>query len=294
MDALALALEPRRARRARASASPAAPPRRLRVLVAEDNPVNQQVAVSMLKRAGHRPVVAATGREVLALLERERVDLVLMDVQMPELDGLETTAAIRTREREQGGHLPIVALTANAMKGDAQRCLAAGMDGYLAKPLHARELAEAMEGALAGHAAQRAPGGVSGPSPDASRRAGPAAADGPGVLDRARLLERVGGDLRSLARIARIFRDDYPKRIARMREAIADGDPRALRAAAHALKGAVANFAASGASDTALELQQMGEAGRLDGAPLALERLELELADVSRALAAVVRGAGGR
>jgi CheY-like chemotaxis protein len=238
--------------------------------------------------------VAATGKQVLALLERERVDLVLMDVQMPELDGLATTAAIRKREREQGGHLPIVALTANAMKGDAERCLKAGMDGYLAKPLHARELAGAMEGALAGPAAQRVPGAGPKRSRGAARSGGPAAADGSLVVDRARLLERVGGDLRSLARIARIFRGDYPKLVARIREAIAVGDAGALRAAAHALKGAVANFAAPRASDRALELQQMGEAGRLAAAPQALERLELELAAVSKALAAILRGGGAR
>ena len=122
--------------------------RRLRVLVAEDNAVNQQVAVGMLERAGHEATVAANGREVLALLERETFDVVLMDVQMPELDGLEATAAIRERERATGGHLPIVALTAHAMKGDAERCLAAGMDAYLAKPLQPRELVAAIDGVL--------------------------------------------------------------------------------------------------------------------------------------------------
>ena len=123
--------------------------RRLRVLVAEDNAVNQQVAAGMLERAGHEAVVAANGREALALLEKEAFDLVLMDVQMPELDGLETTAAIRERERVRGGHLPIVAVTAHAMKGDAERCLAAGMDGYVAKPLQPRELEAAIARVIA-------------------------------------------------------------------------------------------------------------------------------------------------
>ena len=104
----------------------------------------------MLERAGHEATVAENGREVLALLEREAFDVVLMDVQMPEMDGLEATAAIRERERATGGHLPIVALTAHAMKGDAERCLAAGMDAYLAKPLQPRELAAAIEGVLGG------------------------------------------------------------------------------------------------------------------------------------------------
>ncbi|HSD66994.1 MAG TPA: response regulator, partial [Vicinamibacteria bacterium] len=145
MDTIAGVFASRRggptARPRTAPASPAEGRRRLRVLVAEDNAVNQEVAVGMLERAGHEATVAGNGREVLALLEREAFDVVLMDVQMPELDGLETTAAIRERERAAGGHLPIVALTAHAMKGDAERCLAAGMDAYLAKPLHPRALA---------------------------------------------------------------------------------------------------------------------------------------------------------
>ena len=116
------------------------------------------------------------------------------------------------------------------------------------------------------------------------------AAEPAGVtIDRERLLARVGGDLRSLARIVRIFRADYPGQIARIRQAIAASDQAALRAAAHALKGAVANFAAPRASEAALRLQQMGEAGELDGAVPALERLERELAAVSSALGALVR-----
>ena len=139
--------------------------RRLRVLVAEDNAVNQQVAAGMLERAGHEAVVAANGREALALLETEAFDLVLMDVQMPELDGLETTEAIREQERVKGGHLPIVAVTAHAMKGDAERCLAAGMDAYIAKPLQPRELEAAIARVIA-------PEGADGPASASSRRPG--------------------------------------------------------------------------------------------------------------------------
>jgi CheY-like chemotaxis protein len=115
-------------------------PRRLRILLAEDNVVNQRLVVRLLEKRGHTMFVASTGREVLTVLRQQAVDLVLMDVQMPDMDGLETTAAIRRQERQTGGHLPIIALTAHAMKGDQERCLAGGMDSYVSKPINAQAL----------------------------------------------------------------------------------------------------------------------------------------------------------
>ncbi|MGC2695337.1 MAG: response regulator, partial [Candidatus Angelobacter sp.] len=113
---------------------------RLRILLAEDNPVNQVLATRLLERRGHTVVVANNGREAMAALETQTFDIALMDVQMPEMDGFETTQSIREKERASGHHLPIIALTAHAMKGDEERCLAGGMDGYLTKPLQAKEL----------------------------------------------------------------------------------------------------------------------------------------------------------
>jgi signal transduction histidine kinase/CheY-like chemotaxis protein/streptogramin lyase len=117
----------------------------LYVLLAEDNAINQRVAMRVLEKRGHRVALAATGREALALYDRERFDLILMDVQMPDMDGIETTAAIRDRERETGRHTPIVALTAHTMKGDRERCLDAGMDGYINKPFDATKMLEVVE-----------------------------------------------------------------------------------------------------------------------------------------------------
>jgi two-component system sensor histidine kinase/response regulator len=256
LDRIVEAVSAGKARAATPSRAPARAERPLRVLVAEDNLVNQRVVVGMLERAGHWAVVVANGRQALAALEKEPFDLVLMDVQMPEMDGFEATAAIREREGALGRRVPIVALTAHAMKGDAERCLAAGMDAYLAKPLQARELAAALA-TLAGGAA---------------------------AIDRSRLLERVGGDRRALRELARLFLADVPRRFAEIRGAIARGDARALRAAAHTLKGAVANFAAPAATEAALELQKLGDAADLSEAPLAFERLKRELAAVRRAL----------
>ena len=143
------------ARLAQEPLSPPAPDRRpaplrggaggLHVLLAEDNAVNRKVAVRLLQKRGHMVVAVEDGRQALRALDGERFDVVLMDVQMPEMDGFEATAAVRARERVEGGHLPIVALTAYAMKGDRERCLEAGMDAYVAKPVNADELFATLE-----------------------------------------------------------------------------------------------------------------------------------------------------
>jgi PAS domain S-box-containing protein len=241
--------------------------RPMRVLVAEDNVVNQRVAAGLLERAGHHAVVVGNGRQALAALEKGLYDVVLMDVQMPEMDGFETTASIREAERATGAHLPIVAVTAHAMKGDAERCLAAGMDAYLSKPLQRGELLAAISSLTRGAAG--------------------------GALDEKRLLERVAGDRPALRELARLFLADAPKRVAAIRRAIARNDAPGLRAAAHALKGAVSNFAAKDATSAAFELQKLGEAGDLAGTPAALERLQRELARVRRQLRRLA-GAGRR
>jgi two-component system, sensor histidine kinase and response regulator len=118
---------------------------RLRVLLAEDNAVNQKIACRFLEKEGHHVTLASDGRQALAAIERENFDVVLMDVQMPEMDGFEATAAIRALERDTGKHLPIIAMTAHAMAGDRERCLAAGMDNYIAKPINARALIEVLQ-----------------------------------------------------------------------------------------------------------------------------------------------------
>ncbi|MFZ0963914.1 MAG: response regulator, partial [Terriglobia bacterium] len=110
-----------------------------------DNAVNQKLAERLLEKHGHTVTVTTNGREALAALDRETFDVVLMDVQMPEMDGFEATAAIREREQSAGGHLPIIAMTAHAMRGDQERCLAAGMDGYIAKPIRTKELIALLE-----------------------------------------------------------------------------------------------------------------------------------------------------
>ncbi len=143
---VALGSVPRAESRAAVSPGPTEPsPRRLHVLLAEDHPVNQRLAARLLEKRGHRVVVANNGREALAAFEREGFDVVLMDVQMPEMDGFEATAAIRECENNTGYHIPIIAITAYAMRGDEERCLQAGMDGYISKPIRSDALFEAIE-----------------------------------------------------------------------------------------------------------------------------------------------------
>jgi CheY-like chemotaxis protein/anti-sigma regulatory factor (Ser/Thr protein kinase) len=128
---------------------PAFEGRKLRLLVVEDSPVNRLLAIRLIEKHQHTCAVAVNGREALERIANEKFDCVLMDVQMPEMDGLEATTAVRERERQTGGHLPIIAMTAHAMAGDSERCLASGMDGYITKPINSRDLFGAIERVLA-------------------------------------------------------------------------------------------------------------------------------------------------
>jgi CheY-like chemotaxis protein len=245
-----------------APAAPSAALRPLRLLLAEDNPVNQKLAVTLLQKRGHQVMVVDNGRKALAALETADFDAVLMDVQMPEMDGLEAAAAIREREKTTGRHVPIIALTAHAMKGDKERCLAAGMDGYVTKPLHARELFQILE-----------------------HLAGPKEAP----LDWAAALEQVNGDAALLGELAELFLAECPKLLAAVREAVQTRDAGCLRQAAHVLKGSVSNFAAQPAAAAAERLEQLGKAGDLSEADKALADLEAALGRLQPALAAYRR-----
>jgi len=249
-------------------AAPGVPRRRLRVLVAEDNPVNQLVASAILEKRGHSVVAVANGREALAALAEAQppdgFDLVLMDVQMPEMDGYQATAAIRAAEEESGVHVPIVAITAHAMEGDRERCLAAGMDGYVTKPIEAGRLVEAVESLATG-----AGGDDGGGQPARS-------------FDVARAAVRLGNDRNLLRKMLSLFAEDSPRMLADIRRAIDERDASALKLASHALKGSVANFAAPTAVAAALALEVMAREGNLGGAERAYQELEDELARFHR------------
>jgi two-component system sensor histidine kinase/response regulator len=195
----------------------------LKILLAEDNAVNQRVATGLLQKAGHTVMVAENGREALAALDSMSFDLILMDMQMPEMGGAEAMTIIREREQAAGGHMPIVALTAHALKGDRERCLESGADGYVPKPISPPMLFHEIDLVLARFA------------PSAEERRTPS--------DRG-ALARVAADPAMLREIIAIFLDDSPKQLAALRDGLSAGDGSAVYRAAHTLKGSVGNFQA--------------------------------------------------
>jgi PAS domain S-box-containing protein len=249
--------------------------REVRVLLAEDNATNRQLFIRLLEKHGYTVVVALNGREALNTLEREPIDLVLMDVQMPEMDGLEATAAIREREKVTGLHVPVIAMTAHALKGDRERCLAAGMDDYLTKPVQTADLLGTLERFL--------PSGSPGSSPQASNNK-------LAFLDSAAVLERVGGDRGLLAELVALFQKEYPQLRREMQDALASQDSRALERVAHTLKGSVSNFSVGGACVTAQELEILARNGDLDRAGAVCGALDEEIERLQQALDEMVRG----
>jgi PAS domain S-box-containing protein len=253
----------------------------LRVLLAEDNPVNQKVAARLVEREGHQVTVVANGREAVEQIAQQDFDVVLMDVQMPKMDGFEATARIREHEKQTGRHVPIIALTAHAMKGDQERCLAAGMDRYLAKPVQARDL----NAAIAAVVPRAGAGSALAPAAPALSNGGQSehVADAKSIDERA-LLSSLGDDRELLAELLHIFRTDHPRTLERLRAALAAGDVQEVRFAAHALKGSVANFYSQSAVAAALRLEMMGRDNKLEGWQEALAALERELARVTAGL----------
>jgi PAS domain S-box-containing protein len=243
-------------------APPPLPP--LRILLGEDNPINQQLAVTLLEKQGHAVAVAGSGEEVLARLEGpDKYDVVLMDVQMPGMDGLEATARIRQREASTGGHVPVLAMTAYALTGDRERCLAAGMDDYLSKPIRPHELFAAVSRAVNRGDMPRPHGEDKSPSP--------------GSIDWASAREHTGGDERLLRELVRLFLKEHPRWLTELRRAVTRGDPAALRAAAHSLKGALGTLGARVAFEAAARVEALGREGSLAGAQEACAVLETEI-----------------
>jgi PAS domain S-box-containing protein len=251
--------------------APAPAPRHvLRILVAEDHPVNRKLVTRLLQKRGHQVTPVENGRAAVASIEAANdFDVVLMDVQMPEMSGFEAVEAIRRREGPAARRLPIVALTAHAMSGDRERCLAAGMDGYLAKPIDVNALITTVERF----------GGAATPAVNAR----PAARPAHNAIDEQAALASVGGDRRLLKEIVAIFRSDYPASLRRIEAALRLRNGESLRLAAHALKGAIATFGASPARESAGELERMGATGDLADAPAVYARLRHELMVLERA-----------
>jgi CheY-like chemotaxis protein/HPt (histidine-containing phosphotransfer) domain-containing protein len=257
---------------------PSAPvPRSSRVLVAEDNPVNQKLIVRLLEKLGHKADVASNGLEAVEAMSQLGYSLVLMDCQMPEMDGFEATAEIRKRDEQEGIHTPVIAVTAHAMKGDRERCLAAGMDDYVSKPVRSDDLKTALERWLQKTTVSEFTVPTSSTAPAAPVTVKEA-------FNMQEALARVDGDKELLGEMAALFLEEYPRFMAQIQEAINKRDSSSLSYAAHTLKGSVGNFAAGDVFEAAFTLERIGRQGDLTQAVDAYEHLEVALAQLTPAL----------
>ncbi|HUQ81335.1 MAG TPA: response regulator, partial [Gemmatimonadaceae bacterium] len=250
--------------------------RALRILLAEDNTVNRRVVTALLSKRRHTVTEVVNGRDAVQAVAIGGIDLVLMDVQMPEMDGLEATAAIRTMERGGATHVPIIALTAHAMKGDRERCLAAGMDGYLSKPVNAAEMFALIE-SLSKLAAIE-------PAPHAPNVALVTRASDEQAIDVEEALARVEGDRDLLRELAAMLRDESPRLLSAIKRCAEERDAQGLAASAHSLKGACASLSAKPAADAALALELAGRASRFDEVTARVAALEQESSRLDDAL----------
>jgi two-component system, sensor histidine kinase and response regulator len=225
----------------------------LHVLLVEDNTTNQLVARRLLEKHGHSVAVAANGKKAVRAFEREPFDLILMDIQMPEMNGWEATQAIREKEKMTGKHIPIVAMTAHAMKGDEERCLASGMDDYLTKPIRTQELLAVLDEIGNRKLVRDVPNAL------------PPEKNTTDALDLSGALERFEGDRDLFDEVVQVFREDCPKIVENMRRAIVLRDPLKLEQHAHALKGSSANVGASAVSHAAGQMETLAHAGNVEG-----------------------------
>lgn len=246
---------------------------RAHLLVAEDNPVNQKVALRMLERLGYSVDVADDGKKALEALEGVPYDAVLMDVQMPEMDGYEATAELRRREADGERHTPVIAMTANALQGDREDALAAGMDDYISKPVKAEDL----EAILARWVSR---------SDEETEEENPAAQENGavdpslpvvdyGVIDELRQLQ-LDGEPDLLAELVEVFVEDASARLKTLREALNQADADGVAKIAHTLKGSAGNLGASRMAHLAAQLEERGRSGNLDGAEDLLGELDSE------------------
>jgi CheY-like chemotaxis protein/HPt (histidine-containing phosphotransfer) domain-containing protein len=264
-----------------AVAAPAPPPglpAPLRILLAEDNALNQTVALRLLERLGYRADVAANGHEVLECLEQAGYNVILMDVQMPEMDGLEASRAV-CRRWPTGQRPRIIAMTAEAMQGDRELCLAAGMDDHLAKPVRLDELKRALDDC----------GPVAAPPAPAPETGGRREAIDRKVLDG---LREDLGTSGVLHQVLTAFVDRAPVVLADLEDAAARGDREALAAAAHTFKGTSATLGARALSEQCAELERLARAGSLEDLPARVDALAAEVARASKAFRAEIAGAG--
>jgi PAS domain S-box-containing protein len=269
----------------RPAAKSRTPRRSLKILVAEDTPFNQTFILRLLEKNGHQPILVENGRQAQEAFNPDTFDVVLMDVQMPEMDGFEATRQIRKLEagNVSHGHMPIIAMTAYATEGDRERCLEAGMDDYVSKPISASKLFQAIDALVPVEPEEQAP-----PS------AGPAGKEHKSVsLNAEGLMRSFENDQHLFQELVEIFLNDSPKMLIALRDSLKSEDPEAFKRTAHSLKGMLRNFQAESAAETAFELERIGDRGKLDGADQIVDSLAGQLDDVARKLKEVVKKISG-
>ncbi len=239
----------------------------LDILLAEDGLVNQKVAVGLLAERGHRTTIAKNGSEAVELYREHPYDLVLMDLQMPVMDGIEATKLIREIERGTDRHAPIIAMTAAAMKGDRERCLDAGMDSYISKPVNPEELYQTI----------RQFSGNRETNEDSPVRTTTHATDDDGVLDMRIAAERIPGGAEAVERMAPILLDECQRMLAEIHAGLKDNDATQVQRGAHTIKGAVGHFAAQHVAEAAREIELLAKAKQLDDAANVVPDLERHL-----------------
>jgi CheY-like chemotaxis protein len=242
----------------------------------EDNRINQDLAVKLLVKSGHSVVAANNGKEVLAAHESEQFDVIIMDVQMPEMGGFEATALIREREKATGEHIPIIALTANAMKGDREKCINAGMDSYVSKPIRARQLLETIA-EFGGSATSREESLTESPLTGASD-----------IIDRQRLLDGFSGDEELLRSVASLFFTEVPTQLADLRLAVEQRDAESLVRLAHKIRGSLGIFSRKVAEGPPLTLETLGRQGEFSAAWAAYDELAKNIGHLTEELHAML------
>jgi CheY-like chemotaxis protein len=271
------------------------PNQSLKILVAEDTPFNQKFILRLLERWKHRTTLAENGRRALEILQNEDFDIVLMDVQMPDMDGLTATKEFRKWEKElkaqsttckekqtadpsgssfqpsaRAKRLPIIAMTAHAIKGDRERCLKAGMDAYIAKPIDSDKLFDTIENLT------RTAGNKNSVIADSA------------IIDKRLLLNGFDDDWSFLKEIVEVFLSDYPRLMDDLHRAYTEGNCDLLMRSAHSLKGMLRNFHAESAADIALEIEKMAKIEKFDDLPARIEHLTDRITDVDKMLRTIV------
>jgi PAS domain S-box-containing protein len=265
-------------------AETAGPARRLKILLAEDMPANQKVVANVLKKRGHAVRIADNGRTALDLIRRQRFDLVLMDIQMPVMDGFQATSAIRSLDCAPRAHTPIVALTAHAMRGDRQRCLDAGMDAYIAKPIDPRKLIELVELLGTGTGPEAATAADRRAAPDDGHAGTGGSTPAGAICNLDAALHRMGGDRDLLEDLIRFFQEDSPGLLEQIWASLREQKSEDLERYAHTLKGLTANFDAVAAVSAAQRVEDLARSGDREALKQAIVQLQREVKRLDQAL----------